>query len=253
MNCCTSSARSRSEPLTRARATTGTRATAPSTSWRRSIAAVSSTRRPSTSTATTTTRTAGRGSTSRTPAGSWTRSAQVQLSLGVSGSGIVSSGDNHQECEASCTSEWNAGTSLELVAEATARLRVRLVDRRVRGEDGLVLRHRPRRDDGGRRRLPAAPSARAPDHRARNGRELRRDLLPVVLDAAGRGDTGRAPREGREGLAVRPLERRLPRHSPRLHPPARHRRGKGRGRVRPARVTEPGLAALCPRWARCAC
>ncbi len=46
-------------------------------------------------------------------------SAQVQLSLGVSGSGIVSSGDDHQECEASCTSEWNAGTSLELVAEAT--------------------------------------------------------------------------------------------------------------------------------------
>ena len=44
-------------------------------------------------------------------------SAQVLLSVGVSGSGIVSSGDD-QECEASCISEWNAGTSLELVAEA---------------------------------------------------------------------------------------------------------------------------------------
>lgn len=45
--------------------------------------------------------------------------AQVQLNLSVSGSGMVTSGVNGQECEASCTTEWDAGTSLELVADAT--------------------------------------------------------------------------------------------------------------------------------------
>jgi hypothetical protein len=44
--------------------------------------------------------------------------AQVQLSLSVSGSGFVTSGVNGQACNGSCTTEWDAGTSIELVAEA---------------------------------------------------------------------------------------------------------------------------------------
>lgn len=42
---------------------------------------------------------------------------QVQLNLSVSGSGMVESGVNGQECDASCTTEWDAGTALELVAD----------------------------------------------------------------------------------------------------------------------------------------
>jgi hypothetical protein len=45
-------------------------------------------------------------------------SAQVELNLSVSGSGFVTSGVNGQECEASCTTEWDAGTTVELVADA---------------------------------------------------------------------------------------------------------------------------------------
>lgn len=45
--------------------------------------------------------------------------AQVELSLSVSGSGMVTSGANGQECDASCTTEWDAGTSLELTADAS--------------------------------------------------------------------------------------------------------------------------------------
>ena len=44
--------------------------------------------------------------------------AQVQLSLSVSGSGFVTSGVNGQECDGSCVTEWDAGTSIELVADA---------------------------------------------------------------------------------------------------------------------------------------
>jgi hypothetical protein len=44
--------------------------------------------------------------------------AQVQLNLSVSGSGMVRSGLNGQECDTSCITEWDAGTSLELVADA---------------------------------------------------------------------------------------------------------------------------------------
>ena len=44
--------------------------------------------------------------------------AQVELSLSVSGSGFVTSGVNGQECDGSCTTEWDAGTSVELVADA---------------------------------------------------------------------------------------------------------------------------------------
>ena len=178
---------------------------------------------------------------------------QVRLSLSVVGSGFVTSGVNGQECDGSCTTEWDAGTDIELVADALPGVRLRLVDRRVRRDLRIDVLGRARGDDRGRRRLSASPSARTPDHGARHRHELGRALLPLVLDTAGRGVAGRAPREGREGLAVRPLERRLPWDSPRLHRPARHRRHEGRGRVRPARVTEPGLAALCPRWARCAC
>ncbi len=43
---------------------------------------------------------------------------QVQLSLSVEGSGFVTSGVNGQECEGSCTTEWDAGTDIELVADA---------------------------------------------------------------------------------------------------------------------------------------
>ena len=45
--------------------------------------------------------------------------AQVQLSLSVAGSGMVTSGINGQECDASCITEWDAGTSLELAADAS--------------------------------------------------------------------------------------------------------------------------------------
>ena len=44
--------------------------------------------------------------------------AQVELSLSISGSGFVTSGVNGQECDGSCTTEWDAGSSLELVADA---------------------------------------------------------------------------------------------------------------------------------------
>lgn len=44
---------------------------------------------------------------------------QVQLNLSVSGPGMVTSDVNGQECDASCTTEWDAGTSLELVADAS--------------------------------------------------------------------------------------------------------------------------------------
>ena len=44
--------------------------------------------------------------------------AQVELSLSVSGSGFVTSGVNGQECDGSCTTEWDAGTTIELVADA---------------------------------------------------------------------------------------------------------------------------------------
>ncbi len=44
--------------------------------------------------------------------------SQVQLSLSVAGSGFVTSGANGQECDGSCTTEWDAGTEIELVADA---------------------------------------------------------------------------------------------------------------------------------------
>ncbi len=43
---------------------------------------------------------------------------QVQLTLSVKGSGVVTSGVNGQECNSSCTTEWDAGTDVELVADA---------------------------------------------------------------------------------------------------------------------------------------
>ena len=42
---------------------------------------------------------------------------QVQLSLRVEGSGLVTSGVNGQECNGSCTTEWDAGTDVELIAD----------------------------------------------------------------------------------------------------------------------------------------
>jgi hypothetical protein len=42
---------------------------------------------------------------------------QAQLTLRVSGPGFLTTGAVGQECVTSCISEWNAGTSLELVAE----------------------------------------------------------------------------------------------------------------------------------------
>jgi hypothetical protein len=44
---------------------------------------------------------------------------QVELNLSVSGPGLVTDGFNGQECDGSCTTEWDAGTSVELVADAS--------------------------------------------------------------------------------------------------------------------------------------
>lgn len=44
--------------------------------------------------------------------------SQVELTLSVSGSGFVTSGAKGQECDRSCTTEWDAGTTVELVADA---------------------------------------------------------------------------------------------------------------------------------------
>jgi hypothetical protein len=43
----------------------------------------------------------------------------VELNLSVSGPGLVTDGFNGQECDGSCTTEWDAGTSVELVADAS--------------------------------------------------------------------------------------------------------------------------------------
>ena len=225
MNCCMRSVRSPQALPTRVPATTGTRATAPWTSSRRSTAAARSTARSSTSTATTTTRTAGAGSTSRNSRWLLHADTQVQLSLSVKGSGFVTSGVNGQECDDSCTTEWDAGTDIELVADArpgsaSARGPAPAPGRPTRCASsicgattvaGAVFRPL--------RRLALQITG------ARHRHELGRELLPIVLDAAGRGDAGRTPREGREGLAFRALERGLPWDSPRLRRPARQRWG----------------------------
>jgi hypothetical protein len=43
----------------------------------------------------------------------------VELNLSVTGPGLVTDGFIGQECDGSCTTEWDAGTSLELVADAS--------------------------------------------------------------------------------------------------------------------------------------
>ena len=85
--------------------------------------------------------------------------AQVELNLSVSGSGFVTSGANGQECDGSCTTEWDARDDDRAGRRRAARLRVRVVDGRLRRDHDLDLPGRPRCDDGGRRRLSAASPA----------------------------------------------------------------------------------------------
>ena len=140
---------------------------------RRSTAAVRSTARSSTSTTTTTTRTAGPWFDLQDSRWLLHAAAQVQLSLSVEGSGFVTSGVNGQECDGSCTTEWDAGTDIELVADALPGFGFGSWTGACAGTSRLDVLRRARRDDRGRRRLPAAPPARAPDHGARHRHRAR--------------------------------------------------------------------------------
>ncbi len=165
----------------------------------------------------------------------------------------MTSGVNGQECEGSCTTEWDAGTDIELVADALPGFgfgswtgacagtadSTCFVELGATTEAGVVFRPL--------RRLALQITGRgtvtSSDVRcSRSCSTQRVEGTRAVL----RAKAAKGWRFVRWSGACRG-------DSSRLHRPARRRRGKGRRPVRPARVTEPGLPALCSRWARCAC